>query len=462
MVTTWWEKISNLGITKSTPDSEKRNYILANKLNFLLLLSSVLLTLLTAIFRQIHNNEFSIHTKKILFITILALINQYISYREKHKFMRFNLVVFPILITVTVPILMGYVQEMDIFIAPLAIICLSLIPITILYPDFKRLTFSLAFIYFLIHVFFLDNALKYFAKGNIMTFSAIPNFQFYFKISFLSVFLFIYFVLYYYRRLNFSFEKEIRSINSELKNNIEELKATQEQLIQTEKMASLGILTAGVAHEINNPLNFISGAYEGMRIHYEETACCLHHDEVGHLLKNLKSGVDKVSGIVKSLRQFSRDNNDYEEDCLIHQILENCITMLNNQLKHRIQIEKQYYNGEEVVIKGNAGKLHQVFLNILSNASDAISHKGNIKLTTVLKNKNVIIEISDSGEGINKENLKKITDPFFTTKAPGKGTGLGLSIAYNIIQKHRGAIEFESEPEKGTVVRVILPIKRIA
>lgn len=459
MNNSWWEKISNLGITESTPHCEKRNYILANKLNFLLLISSLLLTIATAIFRLINGNEFSIHTKKILVVAALTLINQYLSYKEKNNIVCFNLIVFPIFILITGPILLGYVQEMDVFIAPLGIICLSLIPITILFPDFKNLVFIFSFIYYFVHVFFLDNALKYFSGNNIVTFEYIPNFQFYFKIVFTSVFLFIYLVLYYYRRQNYLFEEEISTINSELKNNISELTATQEQLIQTEKMASLGILTAGVAHEINNPLNFIMGAYEGLKIHHDEAACCIHQEHVGTLLKNLKTGVDKASTIVNGLRQFSRDNNVYNEECNVSTIIDNCLTMLNNQLKDRITIEKNY-NDNNIITEGNVGKLHQVFINILSNAADAIKDHGEIRISTLKKYNSLVIEIADNGEGISKENLKKIADPFFTTKAPGKGTGLGLSITYKIIQEHKGTIKFESELGKGTLVRVSLPIRQ--
>ncbi len=457
MATTFWKKISNLGITDTVSSSDKRNYILSNKMNFLLLLGAVLLTLTTSIFRIIHGNEFSIHTKKILVVALLGLINLYLAYKKQHNIVRFNLIVFPLFITISGPILMGYIQEMDVFIAPMAIICLSLIPITILFPDFNKWPFKLSFLYFFIHVFFLDNAINYFSHNSIVVFEYIPFFQFYFKIVFLTVFLFIYMVLYYYRRQNFYYEEEVNAINSELKNNIEELKATQEQLIQTEKMASLGILTAGVAHEINNPLNFIMGAYEGMRMHYEETTTCEYHENVGVLLKNLKAGVDKAANIVKGLRQFSRDNHTFDEECNIPDIIDNCLTMLNNQLKYRVNINKNYTN-ELTIIKGNVGKLHQVFINLLANASDAITEKGEIEIQTRKNNDDFIIEITDNGEGIKKENLKKIFDPFYTTKKPGQGTGLGLSITYNIIREHDGTLTFESEPEKGTKVKISLPI----
>jgi signal transduction histidine kinase len=451
----WWKKVSYLGISDSTPIDERRHFILANKLNFMLLLSSLLMTIATAIFREIYDMEFSIHTKKIIVISFLTIINLVLAYIGKNKIVVIVLIFLPILITISGPILLGHVQEMDVFIAPLSIICLSLIPITLQYPGFKKPLFFLSFIYYLIHVIFLDNALNYFSGNNIVTFEYIPHFQFYFKIIFLTVFLFIYLVLYYYRRQNLNFENNITQINTELINNIEELRATQEQLIQTEKMASLGILTAGIAHEINNPLNFISGAYQGLKLHIDETSC-MHNDNVSLLLKNLKTGVDKAAAIVRGLRQFSRDNDAYDEECNIQSIIDNCLTMLNNQLKYRIEVIKDFSSNGSIIM-GNVGKLHQVFLNLLTNASDAIPDKGEISIKTLSNGDFYTIEISDNGEGIPKNIIHKITDPFFTTKPPGKGSGLGLSITYRIIKEHKGKIEFESETEKGTLVRVVLP-----
>lgn len=130
--------------------------------------------------------------------------------------------------------------------------------------------------------------------------------------------------------------------------------------------------------------------------------------------------------------------------------------MLNNQLKNRIEVYKDF-TSEVVTIPGNVGKLHQVFINILNNSSQAIDKKGSISITTHKQEKSIIIEISDTGKGISKENLPKISDPFFTTKDPGEGTGLGLSITYTIIQEHKGKIEFRSAKNNGTTVLITLP-----
>lgn len=243
-----------------------------------------------------------------------------------------------------------------------------------------------------------------------------------------------------------------------LETTICSLKSMQAKLIQSEKMASLGILTAGVAHEINNPLNFIMGAYHGLENYFSQTAPN-QRESVAMLLEGIKTGTERVSAIVQGLSQFSRDSKTFNEECCIHSIIDNCLVMLHNQYKDRIVIERSNAN-PPTVVKGNAGKLHQVFINLLLNSIQAIEKEGKILILSQLNNDSVSITITDTGCGIAKENLPRITDPFFTTKDPRKGIGLGLSITYTIIQEHNGLIEFESVIGKGTTVIVTLPVNR--
>ncbi len=243
--------------------------------------------------------------------------------------------------------------------------------------------------------------------------------------------------------------------NQMLEQTYAELKNTQSQLVQSEKMASLGILTAGVAHEINNPLNYLKGTLYGLKNYFEEN-CPKESDTVTLLLDSLKCGINRITDIVKGLNQFGRDNSSYDESCNIHHIIDNCLVMLQYQFNNKIEIEKNYVP-KELIIKGNVGKMHQAFLNLLINSMQAITHKGKIIITTNIVQPYAIIKISDNGCGIHADNLHKITDPFFSTKPPGKGVGLGLSITYTIIQKHNGLLEFDSVENKGTTA--IIKIK---
>lgn len=248
----------------------------------------------------------------------------------------------------------------------------------------------------------------------------------------------------------------INQQNDDLRKTLKDLRETQAQLIQSDKMASLGILTAGVAHEINNPLNYISGGLAGLQTLLQERQPDEEKSDL--FLNSIGQGIERISSIVNGLNNFSRDTDSYEEVCNINEIISNCLVIINNSLGDRIRLSKNFTT-TPLIIYGNAGQLHQVFINVLVNAMQSIFEEGIISVSTKAGTNEAIIEIADTGCGIEPENISKITDPFFTTKDPGEGTGLGLSITYKIIKNHKGSIDFESEPNKGTVVTILLPLK---
>ena len=250
--------------------------------------------------------------------------------------------------------------------------------------------------------------------------------------------------------------KALELQKQELNNAINQLKSAQEQMIQSDKMASLGILAAGVAHEINNPLNFIQGGVDGL----EQTLAhneSIKQEEYATLLGAIKEGISRASTIVSSLNEFSHSADNKPEPCNIHHLIDNCLTMIRYQLKQGIELVKEFTDGE-VMVMGNNGKIHQVFLNIITNAIQAIEKKGQIKIKTTCDKDKVIIDFTDTGQGIKPEHLSKITEPFFSTKDPGKGTGLGLSITYSIIAEHKGTLNYSSIWGKGTTARVTFPL----
>ncbi|HCY00915.1 MAG TPA: hypothetical protein DG754_12320 [Bacteroidales bacterium] len=242
----------------------------------------------------------------------------------------------------------------------------------------------------------------------------------------------------------------------ELEETIENLKTTKASLIRADKMASLGTLTAGVAHEVNNPLNFLKGAYDGLSSYFKKHGS-LEKDKTELLVSSMNIGIERISGIVQGLNQLSRNNKNMDEDCDIHSILENCFVILNSKTKYKVNIVTKYSH-EKIFVKGNVGKIHQVFFNLLTNSIQSIPDKGEIIAKTKIEGNDAIVEIIDTGMGIEKKNLEQLTDPFFTTKSPGEGTGLGLSVTYSIIMEHNGTIEFESEFGVGTKVIIRLPI----
>lgn len=252
--------------------------------------------------------------------------------------------------------------------------------------------------------------------------------------------------------------KALEEQKQELKVAINQLKSAQEQMIQSDKMASLGILAAGVAHEINNPLNFIQGGVEGLEQTLKKSRK-IKKDEYEVLISAIKEGISRASTIVLSLNEFSHSSDKKLEPCDIYHLIDNCLTMIRYRLKNGIELIKEF-DGGKAIVNGNNGKLHQAFLNIITNSIQAIDKKGSITIKTRVEKSSVFIDFIDSGHGIKPEHLNKITEPFFSTKEPGKGTGLGLSITYSIINEHGGSLIYSSEWGKGTTASVMLPLMK--
>jgi signal transduction histidine kinase len=285
--------------------------------------------------------------------------------------------------------------------------------------------------------------------------------------------------------------REVVSQKEMIEHAYAELRAAQSQMVHSEKMASLGQLTAGIAHEINNPINFISVGITGLEKNFksfmkvvekyesiaakgnteqtlkeiEELKQNLHYGEVkdfiNGLMDDIKLGADRASEIIQGLRSFSRLNEAEFKAADIHEGLDATLVLLRTKTKNAIEIVKEY-DPYLPIINCNPGQLNQVFMNILTNAIESIEMKpvggtNEIRIKTINKPDKIEIRIKDSGIGIPKEIKEKIFDPFFTTKEVGKGTGLGLSISFGIIKKHNGQIEVESDGNKGTEFIITIP-----
>ncbi|HEY9161411.1 MAG TPA: ATP-binding protein [Desulfomonilia bacterium] len=280
--------------------------------------------------------------------------------------------------------------------------------------------------------------------------------------------------------------EELSKKNAELEAAYSELKETQAQILQQEKMASIGQLAAGVAHEINNPMGFISSNLSSlskyvdklsdfmttqakladtcpdgeMKCELEEKRKKLKIDFIQGDIKDLIvesiEGAERVKKIVQDLKTFSRNDQLEYKESDINECMESTINIVWNELKYKATVIKEY--GDIPFVKCFPQQINQVFMNILVNAVHAIETAGEIRVKTWDENGWVYAMISDNGHGIPPENLKKIFEPFFTTKEVGKGTGLGLSITYDIVRKHGGDISVKSEQGKGTTFTVRLPI----
>jgi len=285
--------------------------------------------------------------------------------------------------------------------------------------------------------------------------------------------------------------------NIKLDEALQNLKATQAQAMQSEKMASIGQLAAGIAHEINNPIGFVGSNLEALSDYLSDYNTLLGHyqamadvlgkagidkmastvkshletihkfekdieiaylkEDIPDLLKDCIEGTSRVGKIVADLKNFAHPGNDKPMLMDINKGLESTLNVVANELKYKAIVIKEF---EKIpLVEAWPQKLNQVFMNIFVNCAQAIPEKGEIRIHTFVQGGNVKIAISDTGSGISPENLSKIFDPFFTTKAVGKGTGLGMNIAYNIVKEHKGNIEVKSEMGKGTCLTITLPCK---
>jgi signal transduction histidine kinase len=279
---------------------------------------------------------------------------------------------------------------------------------------------------------------------------------------------------------------ELTAKNVELTNTLQDLKSAQSQLLQQEKMTSIGQLAAGVAHEINNPMGFIISNLGSLR-NYTETLTgyvaatqevltrCAELDQsrmkslyntldlpfivedAPSLIKESLDGAQRVKSIVQSLRSFSEADHGGVQAVNINDCLDNTINVAWNELKDKAKIVRSY--ATLPAIQGQSQELGQVFLNILRNAVQAFVEPGTIHIKTCLDKGMISIAITDSGCGIPKEIIGRVFDPFFTTRPPGQGTGLGLSTCYDVVKKHGGSIAVLSVVGKGSRFTIHLPVQ---
>ncbi len=281
--------------------------------------------------------------------------------------------------------------------------------------------------------------------------------------------------------------RELERTNRELATAYEDLRATQDQLVHAEKLASIGRLVAGVAHEINNPISFIYGNLIHLETYVQRLKSLLtfdeslplsspHHEEreqakrdidYEFLLEDLESalgssrnGAERIQKIVEALLDFSRLRKTTFEDVNLREPLENALAILAGKIKGKIKVSREY--DDACTVRGDPDQLSQLFLNLLTNALDAVDGDGTIHVRTLGDTNRgaqgrVLVEVQDDGPGISPEDRARIFEPFFTTKEVGKGTGLGLSIAYSIAKRHKGELCALAASPRGTLFRVSLP-----
>jgi signal transduction histidine kinase len=275
---------------------------------------------------------------------------------------------------------------------------------------------------------------------------------------------------------------ELEGKNAELSEALRSLEATQSQLLQQEKMASIGQLAAGVAHELNNPIGFVHSNLETLRRYAEriesvfdayEARVDPDDEELAALKRELKieflredlpaliaeslDGTLRVRKIVEDLRTFSHPAGKELDFRDVNAGLESTLNIVHNELKYKARVIKSF--GDIPRVRCRLGQINQVFMNLLLNAVQAIEDSGEIRVTTLQDGDDVVVSVSDTGRGMSPEVRSRVFEPFFTTKEVGQGTGLGLSISYDIVRKHGGSLTVDSEVGRGTTFVMRLPIE---
>ncbi|MCE0759977.1 ATP-binding protein [Marinobacter sp. G11] len=257
------------------------------------------------------------------------------------------------------------------------------------------------------------------------------------------------------------------------------LEQANKQLLQSEKLAAIGQLAAGVAHEINNPVGYVYSNLQTLENYLNDlfrltdaidTAASLedlrqirHNIDYNYLREDLKDllsesreGIERVKTIISAMKDFSHIEEEEFKQADLHRGIETTLNVVNNELKYKAEVVRDF--GELPHVECIASQINQVIMNLLVNAAHAIEDFGKITIRTRHQGDSITLEVEDTGKGIASEHLNRIFEPFFTTKGIGKGTGLGLSLSFNIIKKHNGEIEVHSEPGQGTRFRITLPV----
>ena len=268
-------------------------------------------------------------------------------------------------------------------------------------------------------------------------------------------------------------QRQLENTNQELTDALNDVKSFQLKLIESEKMATVGQLTAGLIHEINNPINYVAGNVDPIKLDLSDVKEWLKSSkmykedpgevditisEMENLIQGIEEGAARVRTIMINLKRFSRPDKSETVFFDVNDGIDSTISLIKPTVKARITFEKDF--GDLDKIECSPGQIQQVFLNVLDNAKDAIKDKGIIRVCTYQKDNQLFIDIEDNGIGISEADQKKVFEPFFTTKEKGHGTGLGLAISKRIISEHNGSLSVESEVGKGTTLRISLPTKR--
>lgn len=464
-----WRTLSHLGLDSSANTLENKSIILTNQLNVITLIVFIIMVITTRLVGYIENTSAGMGTYRSLFMIIMSSIVVILSFYKHHKISRFILIFVSPFLLIILPTLCGFIEEESFIYYPYVLIAMSFFPQLLIIPQKEKTLYFISIAYYFIAILGIDVLLMKASSEYFEITSIISPFYLWYKIIPIAIFVFTFYSIYYLRSINYQFDKIIKRNNKKLdlqnetlKTTIHELNKTQAKLIHAEKMAALGNLTSGIAHEINNPLNhiaagsfFITEALEEAKEKDEER---IEKKAIEKAHEIIESGINRAARVVQLLSVFSKNDNCIKDAYNLSQIIEGTLCFINVKIEGVITIEKQYkYDGNVFVFQD---QIHKVLLSVLENSVESIVDSGNkglIRISTQQVDNEVSIKIYNSGSNIPVKNLLRVFNPFFTTKSHKMNSGLGLTVAYNSIHEHGGDITITNENE-GVLVEIKIPI----
>ncbi|PWD98358.1 sensor histidine kinase [Marinilabilia rubra] len=498
-----WNWISFNGLANGEKD--RRDLILLNKMAFILVILTLFITLIEVFNLMLFDNSMEYGSQRIILVWMISLFCLILNSKRLFFFSKLILSIVPVFLLTLYPLLFNAARNEYILYNPIIVIAFSIIPHVLFSSPGERPYYYGSLIYLLFLVMIVDVIYLKAGEISLTIYDEVSSNLFYMKLAHFMTFIFINSGIIYFKRITenseakleaknlqlkdhkeellaqneelISFQEELQSKNEALTESMQKLESAQSQLIISEKMASLGQLMAGIAHEINNPVNYIQRGVTGLKEilrDFEELVDIInsHKDDppgdtcrritaftesrdltsakedINTIADTILTGIQRTTEILKGLRHFSYHNTEKYVLYNLHEAIDTGLILLHSRYKDHLNIIKEY--GEIPLIECSPDLLSQLMLNILDNAITASPDNGNIRISTTPENKGVLIEIHDEGSGIPKVLQSKIFEPFYTSKEIGQGTGLGLSISYDIIEKHKGKIWVESASNKGT------------
>ena len=484
-----WNFISYLGLKDRSQYVHRRDVILANRLNFVLFLMMLALSLVFTVIREINQSEFTIHTQKLLLVMLFCGLNFLFSFLGMFRLAKTNLVFSPFIIIVLLPLVFGAVQQMDFIYGPIIIFSSSLLVQLIVDPHSERRLYFSTLLFYLLVGGMYSNLLVLFSPVEMPITNITHNFHAFYNIVFIANFIFFHAALYYLRELAFKYERELREVNlilaeqrDEITDKNEELEQQHEEiltqsheletinkhleeriiaelsknrkkdimLIQQSRQAAMGEMIGNIAHQWVQPITAVAAIIQNIQDAHRSNG--LTKEYVDGKVKQSLELIDYMAQTIDDFRNFFRPEKT-PSLFNVREAVSKCISFVKETLRSH-GIEYEFNASEDIFVKGYANEYSQVILNLINNAKDVLIERKvinpKIVITIFRKDEKSYAFVADNGGGIAPEIKEKIFTPYFTTKEPAMGTGLGLYMSKTIIEKNMGGTLAFVDIEGGT------------